>query len=95
VTAPSLGRNLSGGANNVTVGIVEPGSLYGERLNQLDFRFAKILQFSGTRMSAGVDIYNILNANPVLTLNNAFATWQQPQSILNPRFAKLVLQLDF
>jgi hypothetical protein len=93
--APSLGRNLAGGARNVTVNVVAPGTMYGERVNQVDLRFAKILRFGGRRMTAGVDLYNMLNANPVLRLNNAFAAWQQPQSILNPRFVKLVLQMDF
>jgi hypothetical protein len=36
---PSLGRNLSAGPNStVTVNVVPPGSLYGDRLRQLDFR---------------------------------------------------------
>jgi hypothetical protein len=95
VIAPSLGRNLSGGANNLTVNIVEPGTLYGERLNQFDVRVGKVFAFYGTRTTASVDLYNLLNANPVLTLNNAYAAWQQPQSILNPRFAKVVLQFEF
>jgi hypothetical protein len=31
----------------------------------------------------------------MLTLNNAYATWQQPTSILLARFAKIGVQLDF
>ena len=69
--------------------------MYGERLNQLDFRVGKILRFGRTRATASLDLYNALNADTVLTLNNTFAAWQQPQSILNARFAKIVMQLDF
>jgi hypothetical protein len=95
VVAPRLGRNLSGSAANMTVNIVEPGTSYGERMNQLDFRFAKIFNIHGKKASASVDLYNALNASPVLTLNNAYATWLRPQSTLNPRFAKFIVQFDF
>jgi hypothetical protein len=33
--------------------------------------------------------------NTVLTVNNAFATWQRPTSILLARFAKIGMQIDF
>jgi hypothetical protein len=95
IIAPSLGRNLSGGANNVTVNLVEPRTLYGERLSMLDLRLGKILRFGGTRATVHLDLNNVLNANTVLTLNNSFAAWQQPQSILPARFAKVGLALEF
>jgi hypothetical protein len=95
VVSPGLGRSLSGGAANMTVNIVEPGTMYGERSNQVGLRVAKVLNLRGFRTMASVDVYNLLNADAVLTQSNAFASWQRPQSILNPRWAKVILQLDF
>ena len=92
---PSLGRPLSGSATNVTVNVVEPGTLFGERLHQLDFRFGRILRFGHARAVVSVDLYNALNVDTVLTLNSAFASWQQPQSAMLARFAKLGVQIDF
>jgi hypothetical protein len=92
---PSLGRDLAGGARNVTVGLVEPGTMFGDRVHQLDVRFGKILRFGRTRTTASLDLYNVLNVNPVRAYSSAFATWQRPQSILSPRFAKIVLQFEF
>lgn len=95
VVAPSLGRNLSGGAANTTVGLVEPGTMYGQRSNQMQLRVAKIPRYGGTRATTSVDVYNVFNVNPLLTHSNAFGTWQRPQSIPYARWAKVVLQLDF
>ena len=95
VIAPSLGRSLSGGVANLPVTIAEPGKIYGERLNQVDMRVGKILRFGRTKTSLNLDIYNLFNVNTVLTVNNAFATWQRPTSILLARFAKIGMQFDF
>jgi hypothetical protein len=95
VVAPKLGRNLSGSSQNMTVNIVKPGTMYGERMNQLDLRISKNLNFERTRTTISLDLYNALNASPVLTQSNAYGTWQRPQSILNARFAKAVLQFNF
>ena len=53
VVAPSLGRSLSGGNPNVTVNLVAPGDLYGDRVNQLDFRVAKVLRLGRARTQVG------------------------------------------
>ena len=81
----SLGRLPSGNVTNVTINLVEPGSMYGDRLNQLDFRVAKILRFGRTRTTVGVDLYNVLNSSAILTYNNVFVPggpWLQPNSVL-------------
>jgi hypothetical protein len=95
LVAPSLGRPISGNQANVTVNLVEPGTMYGDRLNQLDVRVAKLLRVGRIRTSLNVDLYNALNGSPVLTQNNNFGAWQQPTSILLARFVKLGAQLDF
>jgi hypothetical protein len=92
VVAQSLGRPPSGNVPNVTVNLIEPGTLYGDRINQLDFRVAKNFRFGRIRPRAAVDLLNVLNANPVVTYNQTFVpngTWLQPNSILTGRFARI------
>jgi hypothetical protein len=95
VVQPSLGRPLSGGAANVTVNLVEPGTLFGDRLNQLDLRLSRAVRFGARRVSVNLDIYNALNGNPVIQYNNNFAVWQTPQRILEARLFKVSGQFDF
>jgi hypothetical protein len=98
VVAPSLGRNLSGDAQNVSVNLVAPGAMYGDRLNQLDVRVARILRWGRTRTRLSLDVYNALNSSAVLTYNNAFVpggTWLQPLTILTPRFLRFSGEIEF
>ena len=84
-----------------TVQIVEPGSLYVERLNQIDLRFAKILRFGRTRTSVNFDFYNVTNSNSVLAENPAYTApniipgWRSPTQIVLPRLFKFSAQFDF
>jgi hypothetical protein len=93
--AQSLGRPVAGNVANVTVNLVAPGEVWGDRVNEVDLRVAKILRFGRTRTAINLDLYNALNANPVLTQNNNFAAWQVPLSILDARLLKISAQFDF
>jgi hypothetical protein len=96
--APSLGRNLSGNAANVTVNLLAPGEMYGDRINQLDVRVAKVVKYRGSRTQIALEIYNTLNSSAVLTYDNTFVpggAWLQPQTILTPRFLKIAAEIDF
>jgi hypothetical protein len=98
VVAQSLGRPPAGNVANVTVNLLEPGELYGDRINQLDFRVAKILRFGRTRTTVGLDIYNALNASTVLVYNSTFVpggTWQQPRSIITGRLIRIGGEMSF
>jgi Carboxypeptidase regulatory-like domain len=90
-----LGRPLANNATQVIVNLTPPGSLYGDRLNQLDLRIGKVIRAGRTRTVASLDLYNALNGNPILTQSNTYANWQAPQSVLTARFAKVSLQFDF
>jgi hypothetical protein len=97
----TIGRPFANNAPNVTVNLIEPGTLYGDRVNEIDLRFAKILRFGRTRTNVGFDVYNVTNSAPILTYNQTFAPaaarnpWLTPNSVLQPRFWKFSVQLDF
>jgi hypothetical protein len=93
---PSLNRNLSGSASNVTVNIMEAGSLYGDRLNQLDVRVGKIFRFAGNRrLTASVDIYNSLNSSAVLQESTEYSSFRTPERLVGARMFKFSAMLNF
>jgi hypothetical protein len=78
------------------VQVVTPGSLYGERLNQLDLRLSKGVRMGRTRLVGNVELFNVLNGSAALVVNNTFGpNWQKPQSILLGRMLKFGIQADF
>ena len=101
VVQQSLGRPLSGGAANVTVNLVPPGTLYGDRMNLLDLRFGKTLKMRGrTAITGNFDIYNSLNSSAVVTENSTYVNstatgWRVPTAIAPPRLFKFSVQLNF
>jgi hypothetical protein len=96
IAAPSLGRNLSSG--NVTVNLIPPGTLYGDRRNNFDLRVAKIFRFGGTRTQLGFDVYNLTNTDVVLTYNNNYVpngAWLTPSTIQPARYVRINTTIDF
>jgi len=97
--AKTLGRPLSNNATSVNVNLIAPRTLYGDRINQLDFRISKILRYGRTRTNVGLDLYNALNSSAVQSYNAAFivgsGTWPTPTLIMPARFIKLSAQVDF
>jgi hypothetical protein len=95
---PSLGRPLAAPGGSVTVNLLEPGQAWGDRVNVIDLRIAKILRFGRTRTNVGVDLYNLMNSSAVLGYNTAFnpgGRWLVPTSVVAPRFAKVSASVEF
>jgi hypothetical protein len=98
VAAQSLGRPLSGNAANATVNLIEPGTLYGDRINQLDVRVGKPFAYRGLRLLVAADIYNVLNSGAALAYSSMFVpadVWPAPLTILTPRLLKITAEIDF
>ena len=101
VVQPSLGRPLSAGAANVTVNLIEPGTMFTEQTNLLDLRFSKIVRFGRYRTSVNLDLANAFNSSGITAVNNTFTvaatgnTWQIPTGIHQARIAKISAQFDF
>ena len=49
------------------------GNVFGERLNQLDFRIAKLFPWGRTRTSVNFDLYNAFNVSTVLAENPTYS----------------------
>lgn len=94
-TAGTLGRPFTAGS--ATLGLVAPQTVWGDRLNQFDLRFTKILKTAGRgRLDLNVDLFNAFNSDAILVQNNTFgAAWQRPLTVIQPRFIKFSARWDF
>ena len=96
--ATTLGRPFNVGTT-ANVQLIEPGTSYGERVNQVDLRFGKNFRANRARIRASVDLYNALNSSAILTQNTTYSTtnsaWLRPTSIMPGRLVKFGATVDF
>jgi hypothetical protein len=98
--APTLMRTVSAGSTALTnVPLIQPGTMYANRQQQLDFRLGRRFVVGRTRLDASVDFQNLLNEASIQILNTSYgttgATWLNPTQIQNPRYMRFNLTLDF
>ena len=97
----ATGRPLATGLATQDVDLLLPGQVYGDRINVVDMRFAKVLRLGRTRANVGMDLYNLFNVNTPTTYETVYdpatngARWLQPTAVLLPRFARFNVQVDF
>jgi hypothetical protein len=97
----ALGRPLRNATR--TIDILEPFSMFGDRLRQLDLRVGKLFRVTGGRFQFNVDLYNVLNGSTPTFIRNTYTApgtvtttpWLQPTQVQDGRFWKFSLQYDF
>jgi hypothetical protein len=100
---PSLGRDLGqcrGAAAcnaTVTIDLIPPDSVFGDRIQEIDLRFTRIFRLGGkTQVTGNFDVYNVLNAATVLNQNTRYGpTWQAPIQVMGGRLLKFSFQTNF
>ena len=96
-----LGRSPTLGFASMNV--IPPGTVYGDRLNQLDFRVSRVFDFDVTgNLRASFDLFNVFNANAVSReqygINPALGAADQyltPLGVQPGRLAKISFQYNF
>ena len=94
---------LATGNTNVALLDNEHRLYADEPHRQVDMRFAKVFRFGGKRADIGIDLYNIFNVNTPSFYDGSYdappaangGQWLQPTGIVQPRFARFNLTLNF
>jgi hypothetical protein len=81
---------------SVTVPLLQPGTKYLDRWNQIDVRVAKKFQLARYRLQAQFDIFNLLNSSSILSVVETFgSSLDRPSSILQGRLFAVGAQVHF
>ena len=87
VVAQSLGRPPAGNVTNVTVNLIEPGTLYGDRFNQLDFKVQKTFKLQRVTISPQFEAFNVNNSDARISVvsNNVLnSSYGFANSVMQP-----------
>jgi len=92
----SLGRPLSGNASTVTIPLIQPYTMYGERINQLDVRLSRSFRLGSRRLQGSIDVANLLNSSASLDVNPTYGpNWLKTNEVMAARLIKIGAQIDF
>jgi hypothetical protein len=109
VIQAQLGHLPAGGTTTgfQAINLLDTNQMYAERRQyQVDMRFAKVLRFGGRRADIGIDLYNIFNVNTPTGYDGTYdytpaaglgpgGEWLRPTSIVQPRFARFNVTVNF
>jgi carboxypeptidase family protein len=102
-TAIAGGRPIIGspsGSASTIVNLVQSNTLFLDAQNRVDMRISRTFKFGQTKIQGFVDIFNVLNAGTVTSVNQTYAAsgtnlWLTPTGIVDGRYAQFGMQLTF
>ena len=97
---------LATGTTSLALLDLDEHRLYADnRRSQVDMRVAKLFHFGSRRLDAGFDIGNLFNTNYATGYDNTYqytvgntaqgGTWNNPTNVVNARFLRWNLTVDF
>ena len=103
VTSAVAGRPILGsvtGTASTVVNLIQPGTVFLDYQNRLDLRLGRTFRFGQTKIQGFADIFNVLNAGTVLSVNQTYAAagangWFTPTTIMDGRYVRFGMQLNF
>jgi len=87
------------GANNRTVNLVTPNTLFLDYQTQVDARLSRSFRIGHYRLTGYMDMFNVLNASTVVSVNTTYAltnsNWLNPLVVMQARRFQFGGRLDF
>ena len=97
--AQLIGRPLSNNARQIEVPVIARGTVFGDRINQLDFRIGKVFNLDRARFVVNLDLHNALNTDAILELSQDYGAggnqFLNARSAIQGRVTQISLQVDF
>jgi hypothetical protein len=95
-SAAALGTAAAPGFSFPSPGVIPPQTMFEDRSSQLDLRLTRNFRIHGVRVQGMFDVYNVLNASPILADNTRYGpAWLTPTFVLDARLFKFGMQLEF
>lgn len=80
----------------VTLNLIDPGTKYLDRINQLDVRVGKRLTMGKVTLDGNLDVFNLLNTNVVMRVTETYGTaLDRPLEIPQGRLFRVSLMTRF
>jgi carboxypeptidase family protein len=104
VTAAIANRPIIGSTANATtivVNLIDPNSVFLDYQNRLDMRVGRTFRFNRTRIQGFADVFNVFNTGTVLTVNQTYGSnpatnaWMTPLTIVDGRYVRFGIQMNF